>query len=234
VITQKNKNIALSLLRKQYLNLSASVAEESVTGKWRPQINGQFINPQWWINQKVKIYWEDGIKKDTIDIVVNAMRERFSEIFDSNFTFHYCGMENWVVKCLQASVQGNGSIKSLFHDKIFTDSYNDHCAKVVITQRPIYGDSISWGEAGFIRGLIVLHLQDNRQNNKSFLANVVAHETGHLLGFGAHCDSYPNVEGYRYNSMCNMHYACATDKMCSKCKDYMLQWWAQVLRERSV
>lgn len=226
------------LTKEQYLSQVGHYAREVFRGKDQPRALNRTYLPLWWIGGEIRIFWEKDITQSTAVFVKDAIESQISEIDTvPPLTVRLFGThpsaEGQIDDC---TISGAIDWDMLFQDCL-SEAWRDDTqggeqhADVVITTKPFLNNRVSWGCSIFAFGTMILALYGRRQEQRNFLKKVVIHETGHLLGFETHCDSYQNVEGYQYTPDCNMHYSCPSAVICAKCTDYIRQWWVEVRNE---
>ena len=185
----------------------------------------------WWINREIRVFWQEGIPRQTAEVITDACRERIADCHLPLFDFKLFGPHWSVDEQIVQSLRGNQIDDEKFNDLCLRERWRDEelggrqHGDIVITRHPLEAGSVHWGSTGIKNGVILFALHGNRPRNHSFLWNVAKHEMGHLLGAAWHCDER-TVEGYQYEPHCNMHYSCAGEKLCLKCKDFIRQWWS--------
>lgn len=186
------------------------------------------IIPCWHTTRNIEIVAQSGISAATIDMVKKSIEARLYQIFFDNSLFRM----NVSTKNIDDYIKYFVDSKNEIDDKKFARStyksliqQNRPRAAVFLTRSFFLNDHASWGRAAFEDGCMILALPENRQNNLKFLSDVVGHEMGHLLGFPDHCDTFGEVDGYKYSPKCNMHYSVPSGCLCEKCKDFIRTWW---------
>ncbi len=212
---------------EQYRGYSRWVAERAMAN------NGNL--PLWWINGEVRVSWELEIPRKTVDIIVEAVRQRLNELCGLRFAFKLFGQHESFVEQLNACAL-NGQVDQ---EKLFSlasmESWRDESnggrqhADVYITAKPFLGDAVSWGAADFNFGVMFFALYGQRYSHQSFLRTIALHEAGHLAGMPTHCE-YLRIKGYAKNT-CNMNSDLSSDGLCSKCKEYFRIFWETINQE---
>ncbi len=225
------------LTRPAFYERVRYLAHLTMAGRLTPPVAGKIFLPYWWTNGEIRVFWETGITRVTVDLIVKAVDERIRETIGIPFQFNLYGSHASAIKQVaQATVNGQIDENCLFATALSEIWRDPQCggqqhADIYITNKPFLNDTVSWGAADFKFGAMVFCLYGNRQNSQDFLRNVALHEANHLLGMCCHCDDYQNVEELSYSSRCNMHYSCQYENLCLKCADYIRNWWAQVVHE---
>ena len=230
----------LEMKRNEWLNSSSYWAIQTMYGKRTPIINGDRFTPLWWTGEQplIRIFRESNISQETISFVGNIILEIMGNI-DNNIIpspkIELRGLDQSAIEqindaCILGKIDDN---------KLADIALAENCRKsqqhgdIYVTTKQFVDDSVSWGAASFEHGMMVLALYGDRQRNINFLKKVVHHELGHMLGSRLHCNKYTDIDSYIYDTSCVMHYSCASNRMCDKCKDWIRQWWTQIKYEIS-
>jgi hypothetical protein len=213
-------------------------ARKTMRGEWTKPILGNVFLPVWWTEKEIRVFWEEGISQETVDVIVGALRARVEETICTPFTVKLYGSHESAMEQVRLATTSNGELdeKRLFELSLSEVWRNEKFGgrqhgDIYITSRSFLDDHVSWGAASFKYGTMMFCLHGQRQNSKSFLRKVALHEMNHLLGMYCHCDDYQNVEGLRYTPECNAHYICPSGDLCDKCKGFILHWWTGILCE---
>jgi hypothetical protein len=220
--------------RNEFCQHVYDVARETISGLRVDPIGGTRYLPYWWLNGEIRVFWDAGISRQTVDLIVNAVQKRAREAPGLTFTFPMLGNDRSSAEQLaQATVRGQ-----IDPDKLFSLALSEHWrdtrrggrqhADIYITTKPFLNDTASWAAASFKHGTMVFCLHGQRHQNADFLRRVALHETNHLLGMYCHCDDYQNVAGLPYSPKCNMHYTCSHTELCLKCRTHIEYWWQGV------
>ena len=65
--------------RNAFLELVYSEARETMRGERIDPIGGIRYLPYWWFNNEVRVFWEAGIPRHTVDLIVDAVDQRSRE-----------------------------------------------------------------------------------------------------------------------------------------------------------
>lgn len=214
-----------------------SVACETMRGLRTDAINGTVYLPYWWRDGVVRVFWEAGISRQTVDLIVSAVNQRARESIDLSFDFELFGAERSALEQIEASTVN----RQIDEKRLFSLALSEHWrdkhrggrqhADIYITTKPFLNDPVSWAAACFKHGTMVFCLHRQRHQGSDFLRRVALHETNHLLGMYCHCDDYQNVAELPYTSRCNMHYSCSHAELCPKCRTHIKWWWQGVQDE---
>lgn len=102
-------------------------------------------------------------------------------------------------------------------------------ADVLITDRYLALGRENWGQSEFSKGYMVISLPGGRQRCQKFITNIAMHETGHLLGYQMHHDTFLEedleIEGYPEVNDCLMFWRASTREICPRCKDAIKYLW---------
>jgi hypothetical protein len=204
-------------------------------GNRTPAIRGKVYPPSWWTQREIRVFWEESINREAVDLVLMAVDKRIKETIGWGFTFLLLGNHPSALDQLRCSTS-NGQVndKKLF-DLAISEEWRDlkrggrQHADIFITSKPFVNDMVSWGSASFKYGAMIFSLHGSRQENRQFLYQVALHETNHLLGMYCHCDDYPKVANYQYSPDCNMHGSCPSSELCPKCMQFIRLWWQQII-----
>lgn len=195
------------------------------------------IIPRWTETREIRVMWEEGITDDTGEFVVREIAQWIRELcLGLEFTvvpygtgWREAGRRVSVTDYIRPALLPSG----VDYEQLFRLSYHEpyrrvhQHADVYIMKRPFHDDTVSWGCSIFEYGCLLLTLHGGRQNNRDFLRGVVRHELGHLFGMPIHCD-HVGVEGWAYDSSCNMHYAVPSSRLCPKCRSLLHLWWQHI------
>ncbi len=213
------------------------VARETMRGLRVDPIGGTRYLPYWWLNGEVRVFWEPSVPRHTVDLIVNAVDQRARETVGLEFDFQLYGNDPSSAKQVSAAlVRGQLDPDKLFASAV-SEPWRDHRrggrqhADIYITTKQFVGDPVSWAAACFKHGAMMFCLHGQRHHGSDFLRKVALHETNHLLGMYCHCDDYQRVAGLPYSPQCNMHYSCAYEDLCPKCRTHIEYWWQGVQDE---
>ncbi len=218
----------------------AEAATMYFRGSRSPVVNGRRYLPLWWTSGEVRIFTEQGITDPTVNTVIDMLKQRANELDLKPFHFKVFGPHPSALQQVRDSLVRGQIDPYKFFDICVSEDYRDQSkggmqhADIVITKRSFLDDTVSWGAASWAHGAMIFTLHGDRQHHTAFLKKVALHEANHLFGMPLHCDHYQNVDGYRYDTRCNMHYCCPTEVLCPKCKDFITQWWLQIERECNI
>lgn len=214
-----------------------NVARETMRGLRVDPIGGTRYLPYWWLNGEVRVFWELGVPRQTVDLIVDAVDQRTRETMGQTFVFDLFGQHQSASEQIaDATVNGQVDEKRLF-SLMLSEHWRDkrrggrQHADIYITTKPFLNDPVSWAAACFKHGAMVYCLHGQRHQSSDFLRRVALHETNHLLGMYCHCDDYQNVAGLPYTPRCNMHYSCSHAELCPKCQTHIKWWWQGVYDE---
>ncbi|TSC68075.1 MAG: hypothetical protein G01um101456_749 [Parcubacteria group bacterium Gr01-1014_56] len=215
------------------------IARETMRGLRTDSIGGIRYLPYWWLNGEVRVFWESGIPRQTVDLIVNAVDQRAREVPGLSFVFEKYGDDAGAIEQIgSALVRGQLDPDRLF-SLALSEPWRDprrggrQHADIYITTKSFVDDPVSWAAASFKYGAMMFCLHGQRHHSHDFLRKVALHETNHLLGMYCHCDDYQNVVGLPYTSRCNMHYSCTHAELCPKCQTHIKWWWLGVQDEMS-
>ena len=223
--------------RTQFCQHIYDVARETMRGLHADPIGGTRYLPYWWINGEVRVFWEPGVPRQTVDLIVSAVDRRARETVGLEFDFQLYGNE------ASSSEQVSSALVSgrLDPDRLFALSASEpwrderrggrQHADIYITTKQFVGNPEPWGAANFKYGTMMFCLHGQRHHGSAFLRKVALHEANHLLGMYCHCDDYQNVAGLAYSPSCNMHYSCSHTDLCLKCRTHIEYWWQGVQDE---
>jgi len=191
----------------------------------------------WWLNGEVRVFWEPGIPRHTVDLIVNAIDQRARETVGLEFDFKLYGNDASSAGQVSTALRSGQLDPDRLFDLAALEPWRDQAcggqqhADIYITDKQFAGDPVSWAAASFRYGAMMFCLHGQRHLGSSFLRKVALHETNHLLGMYCHCDDYQNVADLPYSPRCNMHYSCAYEDLCPKCRTHIEWWWKGVQDE---
>ena len=148
------------------------------------------------------------------------------------------GIHASVVQQVNQSTYANGKLNTsnLFLIQVDEDwrkkekGGKQHADVVIVNQ--LIADSASWwGGTVFQYGCMAISVPNERQNNLSFIKNVVKHETAHLLGLGYHHDEI-NVIGYSSVRDCLAFHRGTSLIICKRCREAIIAFWEGVQEAR--
>lgn len=179
------------------------------------------VRPSWISERNIRVMWESGINRSTVDLVTSTIFQRIHEFsLGYKFKIEMSHGSRGLIEHIRPTLSQSGRVDE---DALFLFSDREH-AHVYILRRPLVAGDVYWGASWFEYGTIILALPGERQNNHNLLKRIVGHETCHLLGMRHHCDQM-GLEGIPYNPSCNMHHGVPSWNLCPGCRDFVRRWW---------
>lgn len=202
----------------------------------RPWVRGERASPLWWINHEIRVFRDPDIPPIVSQMVCDVIREFVRDLKLPPFEVIDFGAHESALEQVESCVRGDVLHEDDLFDMVVEELWRDprfggrQHGDVYITRHPFVDDPISWGHASFRHGVMALALYGDRahRQNWQFLRRLVRHEATHLFGMWTHCDSFQNVDGFRYTRNCLMHSSVPSDHLCPKCTYVVRSWWEEI------